>query len=146
MLRTPRPEIERFLLPAVVASLTILLAILAVLQYRWIGEIGQAERQRLQAGLEAAADRTVAEVDREITRAWLSFQPSRSSPRDEAGRREDLFRQLQAWRRTASDRALVQDVFVAAPAADGTLALERLDEEAGRFTPRPWPADLQGLR
>lgn len=147
MLRTPRPETERFLLPAVVASLTILLAILAVLQYRWIGEIGQAERERLQAGLEAAADRTVAEVDREVTRAWLSFQPSRSQPEEESARRDGLIRQLQAWRRTASAPALVRDVFVTVPSADGSsAALQCLDEAAGRFTPAPWPADLQGLR
>lgn len=145
-LRTPRPEIERFLLPAVVGSLTVLLAILAILQYRWIGEIGQAERERLQAGLEAAADRAVAEVDREITRAWLSFQPSRSQPEDQANRREGLIRQVHAWRRTASVPALVRDVFVTVPTADGTLALERLEERAGRFTSVPWPRDLQGLR
>jgi signal transduction histidine kinase len=146
MLRTPRSEIERFLLPAVVASLTILLAILAVLQYRWIGEIGQAERERLQAGLEAAADRTVAEVDREITRAWLSFQPSRSRREDEAERREGLIRQVQAWRRTDSVPALVRDVFVTVPSADGTSTLQRLNETAGRFIPVPWPEELQGLR
>jgi signal transduction histidine kinase len=146
MLRTPRPEIERFLLPAVVASLTILLAILAVLQYRWIGEIGQAERERLQAGMEAAADRAVAEVDREITRAWLSFQPSRSRLEDEADRRAGLIRQVQAWRRTASVPMLVRDVFVTVPSAAGTSALQRLDEAAGRFTPVPWPEDLRGLR
>jgi signal transduction histidine kinase len=146
MLRTPRPEIERFLLPAAVASLTVLLAILAILQYRWIGEIGQAERERLQAGLEAAADRAVAEVDREITRAWLSFQPSRSQPEDDANRREGLIRQVQAWRRTASVPPLVRDVFVTAPSADGAATLERLDEASGRFIPVPWPADLQELR
>lgn len=144
MLRTPRPELERFLLPAVVAALTILLGILAVLQYRWIGEIGQAERERLQAGLEAAAERAVAEVDREITRAWLSFQPSRSQTEDEASRKADLSRQLQAWRRTASVPALIGELFVALPSDDGTYTLERLDE-TGRFTPAPWPRDLRRL-
>lgn len=145
MLRTSRPELEKFLLPAVVASLTVLLGILAVLQYRWIGEIGEAERERLQAGLEAAAERSVAEVDREITRAWLSFQPSRPQPEDEARRKQDLARQLQAWRRTASVPALIRDVFVASPADDRTVHLERLDA-AGRSTPVPWPEDLGGLR
>ena len=67
-MRLGRPEWERLLLPAAVVSLTVLLIVLAVLQYRWIGEIGKAEHDRLRAGLEGAAERVAGEVDQEISR------------------------------------------------------------------------------
>jgi signal transduction histidine kinase len=143
--RIGRPEWERLLLPVAAGSLTILLVVLALLQYRWIGEIGQAERERLRAGLEAAADRTAGEVDREITRVWLAFQP----PPDEeaAQRREGLARQLTAWQRTAPTPELVSAVLVAGRREEaGEPVLERLDAKAGRFVPVPWPDDLQRLR
>lgn len=144
-MRIGRPEWERFLLPVAAGSLTILLVVLALLQYRWIGEIGQAEHERLRAGLDAAADRTAGEVDREITRVWLAFQP----PPDEeaAQRREELVRQLTAWQRTAPNPELVSAVLVAGLREEGgEPVLERLDRKAGRFVPVPWPEDLQRLR
>jgi signal transduction histidine kinase len=142
--RIGRPEWERLLLPAAVVSLTVLLVVLAVLQYRWIGEIGQAERERLRAGLEAAAERAAGEVDHEITRVWLSFHPSPGE--DAAHRRDELARQLRAWRRTAPAPGLVKDVLVAVRGPEEDHALERLDPAAGRFVPVPWPEDLRGLR
>ena len=137
-----RPEWERLLLPLTVVFLTVLLVVLAVLQYRWIGEIGKAERARLRAGLEAAADRAAGEVDGEISRAWIAFQPG---PEEDAShRREGLARQLDAWRRTAPQPGLVAAVLVAGRGESPTL--ERLDEASGRFVPVPWPDDLRELR
>ena len=38
-----------------VGALFALLALLAVLQYRWLGEVSQGERERMQANLKIAA-------------------------------------------------------------------------------------------
>ncbi|HKH43140.1 MAG TPA: HAMP domain-containing sensor histidine kinase [Thermoanaerobaculia bacterium] len=143
-MRVGRPEWERLLLPAAVGSLTVLLVVLAVLQYRWIGEIGKAERDRLRAGLEAAADRAAGELDREIGRVWLAFHLGVAE--DAAERRTELARQLRDWRRAAPVPGLVADVLVAVRRPGDTPALERLDETSGTFVPVPWPADLSELR
>ncbi len=131
-------------MPAAVISLTVLLIVLAVLQYRWIGEIGKAEHDRLRAGLEGAAERTAAEVDRELTRVWLAFQatPGNSA----AERRAELTRELRAWRRSAAVPGLIAEVLVAARGNGDDPILERLDEASGRFVPVPWPEDLHDLR
>lgn len=143
-MRIGHPAWERFLLPVAAGSLAILLVVLALLQYRWIGAIGRAEHERLRTGLEAAADRTAAEVDREITRVWLAFEP----PPGEAAaqRREGLVRQLAGWQRTAPLPGLVSAVFVVVRGEGGEPRLERLDSEAGRFVPAPWPEGLRQLR
>jgi hypothetical protein len=57
---------------AVLMGLT--LVVLAVLQYRWIGEIGRMERIRLQAGLENAAHQFRTEFNSELRRICLSFE------------------------------------------------------------------------
>ena len=145
-MRIGRPEWERLLLPAAVVSLTVLLAVLAVLQYRWIGEIGKAERERLRAGLEAAAERAAGEVDHEIGRIWAAFQPNPRVRQSLPERRRELTRQLRAWRRSAAAPGLIVDLLVVVR-GNGNEApvLERLDETSGRFAPIPWPEDLREM-
>jgi len=48
-----------------VATLLVLLPLLAVLQYRWLGEVSAGERERMQANLRTSADRFCADFDRE---------------------------------------------------------------------------------
>ena len=48
-MRWSRPDLPRSTWIAAVV-LPALLAVLAILQYRWIGEVSAAERQRMRAG------------------------------------------------------------------------------------------------
>ncbi|HEX5759350.1 MAG TPA: hypothetical protein VF121_09170, partial [Thermoanaerobaculia bacterium] len=90
------------LAPAAAAALALLLVLLAVLQYRWIAEVSDAERQRLRAGVEAAAQRLAAEIDREVGRAVHSFEPGPRGGGEAGGdHRERLLRQLRSWRGSA---------------------------------------------
>ena len=52
-----------------------LLAFLAVLQYRWIGEVSKAERQQMQTGLESSAAHFADDLGHEVSRAFSAFQP-----------------------------------------------------------------------
>jgi len=135
------------LAPAAALLLAVLLVLLAVLQYRWIAEVSLAERQRMRAGLQAAAERLAAELDREIGRVFHAFEPAPRRGGEAAGdQRERLLRQLRAWRATAPYPQLVRDLFVARPQESGAPALERLDDDAGRLAPAPWPAELARVR
>ena len=135
------------LAPAAAVLLAVLLGVLAVLQYRWIAEVSQAERQRMRAGLQAAAERLAAEVDREVGRVVHTFEPAPRGGGEAAGDAgARLLRQLRSWRATAPHPELVRDLFVVRPREDGAPALERLDEAAGRLVPAPWPAELARVR
>src|SRR5262245_14636123 len=57
-----------------VAALLVLLPLLAVLQYRWLGEVSQAERERMQANLRTSAERLCSDFDRELTAAYVQLQ------------------------------------------------------------------------
>src|SRR5918992_2368839 len=67
---------SRFRLPmfVVAAALLGMIAVLATLQYRWLGRISDAERERMTANLRAHAVAFAHEFDRELTRAYLTFQ------------------------------------------------------------------------
>ncbi len=58
---------------AIPAGLVVLVAVLATLQYRWVGQLADAERQRMQAGAQARAGQFADEVDREITSLFVAF-------------------------------------------------------------------------
>ena len=59
---------------AVAAALLGLIALLATLQYRWLGRISDAERERMTATLNARADAFAQDFDRELTLAYMLFQ------------------------------------------------------------------------
>ncbi len=127
---------------AVLVSLTVLLALLATLQWRWIGEVSRAERERLERSLATATTRFVDEIDRELARAALLFQF------DTRGRRvrEDLdpanhtmerhlARALERWDSTSRYPELLAEVFVLQPdaRAGGSSRARRFDPYLDTF-------------
>src|SRR5262245_62490597 len=59
---------------AVAVALLGLIGVLASLQYRWLGRISDAERERMTATLAARANAFAQDFDRELTLAFLLFQ------------------------------------------------------------------------
>jgi two-component system, OmpR family, sensor histidine kinase SenX3 len=57
-----------------VASLFVLLGVLAYLQYAWLGQISDGERERLQRNLKADTQRFADDFNREIQNAYFNFQ------------------------------------------------------------------------
>lgn len=126
------------------ALLIVLLAVLATLQYRWIGELAEAERERMQRTVRSSAERVAEGLDREITRAFVAFRlPAEQSP-EEAARW--LAEAAQRWTSNASFRGLVREVFLAQRDAPGGLELGRVDLVSGRLEPVGWTVDLESVR
>ena len=59
---------------AVAVALLGLIGVLATLQYRWLGRISDAERERMTATLGARANAFAQDFDRELTLAYMLFQ------------------------------------------------------------------------
>lgn len=127
--------------PWILAALVLLLLLLALLQYRWIGQVSRLERQRMLALLDSSGTRFAEDFDREVTRAFLYFHPD---PSDEV--RERTVRQAERWQTEAPYPDLVRDVFLVQRGESGALSLEILTLADPVFRPVPWPAELQGLR
>jgi signal transduction histidine kinase len=126
-------------------ALLALLALLATLQWRWIGQVNELQSQRMRGNLLSEASGFSADFDREVTRAFLYFHPDHWDP---GGAWQDrLVRQSGRWASAAPYPRLVRDVLhVHRAATSGELSLEILRPGAQRFQPVSWPAELQPLR
>jgi signal transduction histidine kinase len=136
------------LMLVLIVALLGLLPLLAVLQFRWLGEVSRAERDRMQAGLKTAVANFSQDFDRELMRAYLSFQ---MDSRTESDRDWPHYaRRYDQWAQTTAYPQLVSGIYLAEPAADENaadrFALYRFDRAATTFAPVAWPATLASLR
>ena len=87
---------------AIAGALLGLIVLLATLQYRWLGQISGAERERMTATLNTRAAAFAQDFDRELTRAYLLFQLDPMQP-DQGAAPAGVGRALRSL---AGDRAL----------------------------------------
>src|SRR5512135_3788700 len=102
-----------------IGGLLLLLGVVAVLQYRWIGELSEAERTRLKVRIEERADRFSEDFDREISRVFFGFLPAATG---EAGEPDAALAAALA-RFRAAEPGLVAGVYRVRLHADSALSL-----------------------
>ena len=127
-----------------VAALIALLPLLAVLQFRWLGEVSQAERERMRASLKTAVASFSQDFDAELTRAYLNFQMEAKILRGRAW--QDYARRYDQWLRTAPYPQLVTGIYLVEPGESRQPRIARFDPASTRFEPSEWPAQLETLR
>ncbi len=126
------------------ALMGVTLLVLAVLQYRWIGEVSQGERTRLRVSLENAVQQFRTEFNTELRRMCLAFE---LDPRAVAARRWDLYAQrYDEWTADERHARLVESVFLLTQQAGGAKDIRRLDGATGEWVPVEWTERLESLR
>jgi signal transduction histidine kinase len=127
------------------AALLGLIVLLGTLQYRWLGQISDAERDRMTATLNDRVKAFAEDVDRELTRAYLLFHVDLSRPDDELA--AEFMARCDRWQATARFPRLIKDVYLVVPerAADPQPLL-RYDPAAHAFQPCVWPSALDPVR
>ena len=122
------------------AILLVLLAVLATLQYRWLGEVSEAERERMRASLRTRASDFTQEFDGELTRTYLAFQVgSEQLDGDAAAALADAYAR---WQSTTRIPGLVRAVYLAEGKTLDSAQLRQLEPGARTLAPVAWPADL----
>jgi signal transduction histidine kinase len=119
----------------------LLLPLLAVLQYQWIGEVSLAERQRLGDHLNQAGTQFAQDFDRELMRVVSPFQ-----------RRGSLEgADLTTWLTQRYDDTvaaypnLLHRIFMVRRTDDG-LVLLKFEPESGQLQTMEWPNEFTALR
>jgi signal transduction histidine kinase len=121
------------------AVLTAALIVLGTLQYRWIGNMADAERQRMRTAIDFAAHHYADEFDHELTRMFLAFQlPMPDAPSDA------LLHRYDEWAAAARDPKIVRAIYLVPPADPDHL--ESIDLATKSVRPTAWPASLATLR
>lgn len=130
----------RLLLPLVLVALVV---VLGALQYRWLGQVSEAERAQLQRSLMQRANEFAAEFDRELGLALTSFQIDAgqisANPWPELGSR------LDTWRGRAPFPALIKGVYIAR-ARGITHTLARLSDDHTAGQDMEWPDTFAPVR
>ena len=67
-------------LMVLLAVMAVLLPLLAVLQYHWLGQVSEGASERLRQSLQAGAMRFRQDFNREFIRAYLNFQMDLAAP------------------------------------------------------------------
>src|SRR5713101_7942274 len=137
-----RSRAPRIPLALAVVSLLLVLGLLATLQYRWVGQVGEAERTRLQAGARSRVEQLAQDFDREVTRAyaWLQVDPDMLG--EDGGPRFAV--RYERWGAHTDYPGLVSAVFVAQ--GEPPVRLRRFDPVARTFVDAEWPAELASVR
>ncbi len=127
------------------AMLVVLLGTLATLQYRWLGDVSAAERERLRAIVRTRAADFTSDFDRAVSSLYAAFRIDGGEL--DRGAAAAL---VAAWNRavTSSPAApsLVARVFLFDGSRSQPDDLRALDIERGTLEPAPWPDALQSWR
>ena len=132
-------------LPMFIVAAVLLgsIALLGTLQYRWLGQVSAAERERMTSNLAGRATGFAQDFDREITRAYATFQIE--ALHQGANVAAQVSERFERWQATARYPRLVKDVFVVARGADPTM-LQRFDPSTRFLEPAEWPDNLAPIR
>jgi signal transduction histidine kinase len=141
---TKDPQHRTWVSSLFVAALVIVSLTLAFLQFRWIGEVSQAERERLSAGLQTSLNRFGQDFDWELVTASAAIVPPGIAGTPEE--REAIYsRRYQQWHRNGRRKELFRTISMAVP-DDDQLLLKRLDLGNGQWRPLEWPQAWNRLR
>jgi len=130
---------------AVVGVLACVLVVLAVLQYLWIGQVSNAERDRMQASLNTAVIQLRRDLNYELQQVGAALQLDSSSSLDEPAW-ASLARRYENWTLTSTNARLVSGIYVWESVGDDSSRLLRLDPVLKRFEAVAWPQRLEVLR
>ena len=123
-------------------ALVVLVVALGALQYRWVGQVSERERDQLRESLDRRAREFANDFDLEISRAYQMFEPdaefSTANPERLAQRRDE-------WLATSPFAGIVKTVYYAEAARDG-YTLYRYIPATRAFEQTEWPAALAPVR
>ncbi len=135
----PAPRLPlRLVLPV---GLIVLVFVLGALQYRWLGQVSEAERAQLQRSLNQRAQEFASDFDKEIVLAyaWLGVTQKAVD--------EGLWASMDAkytrWKTDAPHPGIVKALYFSREGVDGNPAtLEQLVSGTGTGRAIPWPAHM----
>src|ERR1700691_239333 len=138
------PFKERSISTAVVIPSAIIVAALAVLQYRWSTRISEATAVRLADSLQMSMMNWQKDFFRYFSEIGLALRidPVEDAPGDIG----QYVRRFDEWKAVAKYPQLVSNVYLLKSDAAARPRALRLNSSIRRFGLRDWPAQLELLR
>jgi Signal transduction histidine kinase len=108
-----------------VAALLGLLALLATLQYRWLGQISDGDRLRLGERVQTDTRRFAEDFNREIQNAYFNFQLSASVWREKNW--EEFRESEKFWREKSAYPDMIKDFYFVESKTGATFRYNRVE-------------------
>ena len=126
--------------------MALLLGVLAVLQYRWVGQLSADERERLRSHADNQAENLTEDFNRELTRAFFWLQVGPELRRD-APLEAEVDRYAR-WYSAAPRPEIVKTIYrlTEPTSASGAWVVERFSRDPARLDVVSWPAELDPIR
>jgi signal transduction histidine kinase/type II secretory pathway pseudopilin PulG len=128
---------------AAVLVIVAVVSVLAVLQYRWAGQISRVEQNRLKSQLANSVSDFDQEFSYDFERISETFQNDTDSPPTFLDAR--VAQQYANWIKAAAHPGLIAGVHIWRTAYAPEASFESLDTVSGRFQKVPWPSRLDHL-
>ena len=120
--------------------LLLLMPVLALLQFQWVGQVGDAEQERMRRNVEIAAGQFRETFDREIYSALRDLGINAATAREGAWDR--YASRYEDWSNASSHPGMVRNIYLV-HADGGRLGVRRWNVSARTFDDVSWPALLQ---
>jgi signal transduction histidine kinase len=128
----------------IVTALFVFCGALGFLQYRWIGEVSVAARERLRGTLQASLNRFSHDFNSEVATATWALVPANSAT-DVQDVESALSSHYEEWRNSSRHTRIFSRIAIAIP-QEGGAVLRTLDLNTGRLQKADWPANWSALR
>jgi signal transduction histidine kinase len=126
-----------------VGALLILCGVLGVLQYRWIGEVSEAARDRLRGSLQANLERLNTDLSARIASGIRNFMPA--APTAATHPAAEIGTRYRAWAAADRHAGMIAGLTVVDTHQDPP-ALYRIDLATGAASTMDWPGEWRRLR
>jgi signal transduction histidine kinase len=124
--------------------LVVLVCVLGFLQYRWIGEISQMERKKLQDTLQSSLNEVSRDFNSELAVAATALMATNAEV-DRMGREQAYEHRYAQWKNSSATPKLFSRIAIVWDQT-GELTLRMLKLETGNFEPAEWPANWSTMR
>jgi len=128
---------------AAILGMVAVVCTLAVLQYRWTGEISRSEQQRLKANVTTSVRGFDQEFSYDFERLCEAFEIGPEVP--QANLESRIVRQQSDWERVASRPALLAGIDIW-KLEEGHAGFKSFEDSGKRFVEATWPERLGSLR
>jgi signal transduction histidine kinase len=134
----PRQLGVRLLVPAVLIGLV---GWLGALEYHWLDQVSQADREERRASLQSHAEEFATDFDRELSRLYVFLQ--NAGPTVQSGPDPEFAKRYVAWHDSARDPQIVKEIYWVRSGSDAKPAsIEAYRPATRTFAPVPWPDPL----
>jgi signal transduction histidine kinase len=121
------------------------LGILGVLQYRWLGEVSEADRERRQGSLRSSLARVSQEFNSEIAAICRQIIPVNSEG-DTAAQEEEIAARYGQWKKSSRHGRVFRRIAIATASPDHVARLRALNLQTEQFEPAEWPEEWTNFK